>query len=61
MEPPHQLSRKAIDEFKAIYRDEFGRDLSDDEVREVAFRLLSFFGILRKSPQSEATQAPGLH
>ena len=51
MKTPQQLSREAIDEFKAIYQDEFGRELSDDEVQEIAVRLLRFFGILvRPSP-----------
>ena len=46
MKTPQQLSRQAIDEFKAIYQEEFGRQLSDDEVQEIAIRLLRFFGIL---------------
>ena len=46
MNAPQQLSRQAIDEFKAIYQDEFGVILSDDEVQEIALRLLRFFGIL---------------
>ena len=51
MKTPQQLSREAIDEFKAIYQDEFGRELSDDEVQEIAIRLLQFFRILvRPSP-----------
>jgi hypothetical protein len=48
MKTPQQLSREAIDEFKAIYQDEFGVILSDDEVQEIAMRLLRFFGILVK-------------
>ena len=48
MKTPQQLSREAIDEFKAIYMDEFGESLSDDEVQEIAMRLLRFFGILTK-------------
>ena len=48
MKPPHQLSREAIDEFKVIYQEEFGEILSDDEVQEIAMRLLRFFGILEK-------------
>jgi hypothetical protein len=44
MTSPQQLSRQAIDEFKAIYKEEFGRELSDDEVEEIAIRLLRFFG-----------------
>ena|ERR1039457_703793 len=46
MNTPQQLSREAIDEFKAIYQEEFGEILSDDEVQEIAMRLLRFFGIL---------------
>jgi hypothetical protein len=48
MNTPHQLSREAIDEFKSIYQEEFGEVLSDDEVQEIAMRLLRFFGILNK-------------
>ena len=53
MKTPQQLSRQAIDEFKAIYLDEFGRELSDDEVQEMAIRLLRFFGILVRPDNGE--------
>ena len=46
MNAQQQLSREAIDEFKAIYQREFGELLSDDQVQEIALRLLRFFGIL---------------
>jgi hypothetical protein len=48
MKTPQQLSREAIEGFKAIYQEEFGETLSDDEVQEIAMRLLRFFGILTK-------------
>lgn len=48
MKTPQQLSRQAIDEFKVIYQEEFGKSLTDDEVQEIALRLLRFFGILRE-------------
>ena len=48
MKTPNQLSREAIDEFKVIYQEEFGEVLSDDDVQEIAMRLLRFFGILNK-------------
>jgi hypothetical protein len=48
MNTPQQLSREAIEEFKAIYQEEFGEILSDDEVQEIAMRLLRFFGIMNK-------------
>jgi hypothetical protein len=47
MQTPQQLSRQAIDEFKVIYQEEFAQVLSDDEVQEIALRLLRFFGILK--------------
>ena len=53
MKTSQQLSRQAIDEFKTIYQDEVGQTLSDDEVREIAIRLLRFFGILSKPRPSE--------
>jgi hypothetical protein len=53
MKTPQQLSRQAIDEFKAIYQEEFGKSLSDDEVQEIALRLLRFFGILVRPTPSE--------
>jgi hypothetical protein len=53
MNTPQQLSREAIDEFKAIYQEEFGRELSDDEVQEIAIRLLRFFGILVRPDHGE--------
>ena len=53
MKTPQELSRQAIDEFKAIYQEEFGVILSDDEVQEIARRLLRFFGILSQPRSSE--------
>ena len=46
MNTSQQLSRQAIDEFKAIYQEEFGETLTDDEVQEIAVRLLRFLGLL---------------
>ena len=56
METPKQLSRQAIDEFKAIYEAEFGVVLSDDKVQEIALRLLRFFGILVRPDHSETEE-----
>lgn len=55
METPNQLSREAIEEFRTIYEEEFGKRLPDDEVQEIALRLLRFFGVLNmESPDEEA-------
>lgn len=61
MEPPKQLSQQAIDEFKYIYQEEFGQMLSDDEVQEIAVRLLHLFGILRQPLSDEIIQEPVAH
>ena len=53
MKTPQQLSREAIEEFKAHYKAEFGQVLSDDEVQEIAMRLLRFFGILTRPNSGE--------
>jgi hypothetical protein len=46
METPQQLSHQAVEDFKVIYRDEFGQDISDDEAQEMALRLLRLFDTL---------------
>lgn len=55
MRTSQQLSRQAIEEFKAIYQEEFGKSLTDEEVQEIALRLLRFFGILNQPISGEAT------
>jgi hypothetical protein len=61
MKTPERLSREAIDEFKSIYKDEFGKLLSDDEVKEMALRLLRFFGILSDPDSTKAPDSPQGH
>jgi hypothetical protein len=46
MKSPAQLSSEALAEFKAAYQEEFGELLSDDQAREMALKLLRFFGVL---------------
>ena len=41
-----QLTQEAIDEFKTIYKKEFGEDISDGEAREMGTRLLRVFRVL---------------
>lgn len=57
-----QLSQEAIEEFKAIYKREYGREISDAEAREKGARLLRVFMILLE-PEGNAeipedTQTP---
>ncbi len=45
------LSQEAIDELKAIHKEEFGEDLTDDEAREMGNRLLRVFSLLASTPK----------
>ena len=58
MKTPQQLSHQAIEEFKTAYQEEFGETLTDDQVQEIALRLLRFFGILNLTiPDETGEQA----
>jgi len=58
MKTLQQIAREAIDEFKAVHQTEFGQRLTDDEVREIAIRLLQFFGILSHPSTDNNDVAP---
>lgn len=45
------LSDKAIKEYKEIFKNEYGQDLTYAEAREQSERLLKFFEILLKIDQ----------
>jgi hypothetical protein len=47
------LSRKAIEEFKQICRDEFGVELSDTDAEQRAREVLDFFWLLSTSERAE--------
>lgn len=49
------LSRKAIEEYKAIYKKEFGKEITDSEAEEQGMKLLRLFKIIyRPIPKSWA-------
>jgi len=41
-----KLSQKAIDEFKGIYRAEFGKEITDDEAQRMGWNVLRVFKVL---------------
>jgi hypothetical protein len=41
-----RLSETAIQEFKTMYKEEYGQELSDTEAQEAALRVLRFFRII---------------
>lgn len=50
-----KLSTKAVEDFKAIYRREYGENLSDDEARELAIQLLELVRLLATHPPESPT------
>ena len=56
-----QLSREAIEEFKAIYQDEYGIALSDTEAQEMGQRLLAIFQILARPLPPHAHESDDHH
>jgi len=51
-----ELSQEAIDEFKEIYKKEFGEEISDDDAREMGTRLLRVFRVLLEVVGKEAEE-----
>lgn len=49
-----QVSPKALEEFKKIYKEKCGQELSDKDAHEYAHRLLGFFEILYKVANEDA-------
>lgn len=47
------LSQKDIDELKAIYRKNYGSDLTDDQAWEMGHRLLRVYSVLFRLPPSK--------
>ena len=47
------LPQKAIEEFKDIYKKEYGKELADSEARESAENLIGFFKVLYECAQKE--------
>lgn len=45
-----QLSNEAIQDFKRIYKKEYGKDISDEEANELGLNFLNFFKIILKKP-----------
>jgi len=43
-----QLSKKAIDEFKAIWKKEFKEDISDEKANRKGLELLRFMKLIYK-------------
>jgi hypothetical protein len=52
-----RVSLKAMQEFKEIYKEEFGEDLSDADADETALRVLRLFSILLKPLGEGSTNA----
>lgn len=40
-----KLSKEAMDEFKQIYKKEFGEDLNNEEILDLATQLITLFQV----------------
>ena len=56
-----QLNREAIEEFKAIYQDEYGIALSDAEAQDMGQRLLGLFQMLARPLPPHAHESDHHH
>ncbi len=43
-----QISREAIDEFKEIYQEEYGEEISDADARDMGTRLLRILRVFQE-------------
>lgn len=50
------LSPKAIAEFRSLYREEFGEDISDEEAGEAGLNLLAVLKQILESPSIFASK-----
>ena len=48
-----RLSKEALEEFKQIYKEEFGEDLTDAEAEEMATRVMRLYELLSRPLSSE--------
>jgi flagellin-specific chaperone FliS len=48
-----RLSKEAIEEFKGIYKKEFGKTISDEKAQELGQNLLSLFKIICRAIPSD--------
>lgn len=51
------LSKQAIEEYRKIFKEEFGQDITEAEAEEQGTRLLKFFEILIKVDQRSKTKS----
>ena len=44
------LSKQAIDDFKKVYKETYGKDISDEKAEQAGTWLLEFLRLLTKDP-----------
>ncbi|MFC1856039.1 hypothetical protein ACFL2A_05820 [Thermodesulfobacteriota bacterium] len=45
-----QLSKQAIEDFRRIYKEEYGEEISEEEANKLGVNLLNFYKIILKKP-----------
>lgn len=52
------ISDEALNEFIAVYREEFGEDINRKDASEMALRLLKLYELLERKPPNAKTTTP---
>jgi|GEM_PF-1433191 hypothetical protein len=52
------ISDVALQEFRALWRDEFGKDISDEQATELAINLLTAFNHIYRPVRKEWLKGP---
>lgn len=53
-----QFTDNALDDFRAIYRDEFGEDITRDEAQEMGTHVVELLRILLRPLPGDAPRTP---
>ncbi len=52
------ISKEALEEYKAIYKEEFGEDVSDEDALKQAINLLSMMNVIYRPLKKEWLREP---
>ena len=48
-----KLSKKALNDFKRIYKEQYGEDITDKKADEMGWQLLQLYELVMKVPKSK--------
>lgn len=57
MIPEDMITKEALREFKAIYREQYGKDISDKDALDLALNLLTIMDVVYRPVKKEWVEA----